>query len=127
MLNSLLSAEIRNSQELQSAVVRLSIWAFMLAMLGIAADETAGHVLVAEDDDINAKLIASLLRKSGCKVSVARDGLAALEATAEAAFDLAFIDLRTPRMDGIDFTRSFRARERPDTHLPITALTANAA
>ena len=92
-----------------------------------ADDEVVGHILVAEDDDINAKLISSLLRKTGCKVTVARDGLAALEATAGTTFDLAFIDLRMPRMDGIDFTKSFRAQEQPGTHLTIIALTANAA
>lgn len=86
-----------------------------------------GSVLVAEDDDINAKLITSLLRKAGCRVTLVGDGAAALEATAEEQFDLAFIDLRMPRMDGIDFTRRYREQETVGTHLPIVALTANAA
>ena len=93
----------------------------------IPAPESVGHILVAEDDSINAKLIGSLLRKAGCRVTLVGDGLAALEAAAENSFDLAFIDLRMPRMDGLDFTRTFREREKPGSHLPIIALTANAA
>ncbi|MCB1792585.1 MAG: response regulator [Gammaproteobacteria bacterium] len=89
--------------------------------------EDSGRILVAEDDDINAKLIESLLRKAGCNVTLVRDGQAALEVAGAQSFDLAFIDLRMPRMDGIDFTEAFRKRETPGTHLPIIALTANAA
>lgn len=88
---------------------------------------SVGRILVAEDDDINAKLISSLLRKAGCSVTLVGDGAAALQAAGEQSFDLAFVDLRMPKMDGIDFTRRFRAVEVPGTHLPIIALTANAA
>ncbi|MCB1786535.1 MAG: response regulator [Chromatiaceae bacterium] len=91
------------------------------------AVEHGGHLLVAEDDDINAKLIESLLRKAGCRVTLVKDGRAALEAATAGHFDLAFIDLRMPHMDGIDFTKAYRAQEVPGTHLPIVALTANAA
>ncbi|MCB1723161.1 MAG: response regulator [Chromatiaceae bacterium] len=91
------------------------------------ATDVTGHVLVAEDDDINARLIESLLRKAGCRVTLVRDGHAALDAAASMAFDLAFIDLRMPRMDGIHFTTEYRQRETPGSHLPIIALTANAA
>lgn len=86
-----------------------------------------GHLLVAEDDDINAKLIDSLLRKAGCDVTLVRDGKAAFEEACSGEFDLAFIDLRMPKMDGIDFTCAYRKQEAPGHHLPIIALTANAA
>ncbi len=86
-----------------------------------------GRLLVAEDDDINAKLIYSLLRKVGCDVTLVRDGKAAFEAAKSGDFDLAFIDLRMPKMDGIDFTRAYRKQEAVGDHLPIIALTANAA
>lgn len=87
----------------------------------------AGHLLVAEDDAINAKLIDNLLRRAGCEVTLVRDGKAALEAASARSFDLAFIDLRMPHMDGIDFTKAYREQEPPGRHLPIVALTANAA
>jgi len=86
-----------------------------------------GRLLVAEDDEVNAKLIESLLRMSGCDVTLVRDGQAALDAALSQPFDLAFIDLRMPIMDGIDFAMQYRAQEPADRHLPIVALTANAA
>ncbi len=118
------------------------LWETMTRVLG--ADEAApaavehpqprdavppgrGRLLVAEDDDINAKLVDNLLRSAGCKVTLVRDGQAALEAAVSQDFDLAFIDLRMPRMDGIGFTTAYRAQEQPGRHLPIVALTANAA
>jgi two-component system sensor histidine kinase RpfC len=93
----------------------------------VEAQRAVGHLLVAEDDDINAKLIDSLLRKSGCTVTLVRDGRAALEAACSQTFDLALVDLRMPYMDGIDFTKAYRAREESGRYLPIVALTANAA
>jgi len=92
-----------------------------------AAQPGRGRLLVAEDDDINAKLVDTLLRREGCEVTLVHDGQAALEAARSQQFDLAFIDLRMPRMDGIGFTTAYRAQERPGHHLPIVALTANAA
>ena len=86
-----------------------------------------GRLLVAEDDNINAKLINSLLRRAGCDVTLVSDGQAALDAAVSQSFDLAFIDLRMPVMDGIDFTRAYRAQEVAGGHLPIVAVTANAA
>ncbi|MDJ0740398.1 MAG: ATP-binding protein [Gammaproteobacteria bacterium] len=98
------------------------------------AHEAAAHepdsvcsVLVAEDDKINAKLVSSLLRRAGCRVTLVGDGVGALEATQGSQFDLAIIDMRMPNMDGPTFTRAHRAREPAGTHLPIVALTANAA
>jgi len=85
------------------------------------------RVLVAEDDNINAKLINSLLTKSGHHVTLVRDGDAALTAAKNGTFDLALIDLRMPKVDGIDFTRAYREYESAEQHLPIIALTANAA
>jgi CheY-like chemotaxis protein len=60
-------------------------------------------------------------------VTLVGDGLAALQAAEGGGFDLALIDLRMPNMDGTDFTRAYRQRELPGSHLPIIALTANAA
>ena len=85
------------------------------------------HVLVAEDDTINGKLINSLLHKGGYQVTLVRDGKAALDIATQKSFDIALIDLRMPKMDGIDFTRAFRAQESDGRRLPIIALTANAA
>ncbi len=88
------------------------------------------HVLVAEDDNINARLIHSLLTRKGHRVTLMRDGEAALQAALGCDFDLALIDLRMPNKDGLDFTRAWRAHETSEGgnyHLPIIALTANVA
>lgn len=90
-------------------------------------EERGIHVLVAEDDSINGKLINSLLRNGGYQVTLVRDGEAALHTAVQHRFDIALIDLRMPKMDGIDFTRAYRRQEAPGRRLPIVALTANAA
>ncbi len=96
-------------------------------LLNTVPEGRGARVLVAEDDTINAKLMDSLLRKAGHEVVLVRDGQRALEAAQAESFDLALVDLRMPRMDGTDFTRAYRAQEGEAEHLPIVALTANAA
>lgn len=97
------------------------------ALLNTVPEGKGVRVLVAEDDSINAKLMDSLLRKAGHEVVLVRDGKLALETALSDAFDLALVDLRMPKMDGMDFTRAFREQEPEGQHLPIVALTANAA
>ncbi len=81
------------------------------------------RILVAEDDLISARLMNTLLSQRGCTVVVVENGEAALEATREQSFDLAFIDIHMPVMDGLEFTRRFRASESDGGHMPIIALT----
>ncbi len=95
-------------------------------LLSLVGKGQAARVLVAEDDSINAKLIESLLCKAGHQVVMVRDGEAAMERAGNESFDLALVDLRMPKMDGIEFTRACRQHERAGK-LPIIALTANAA
>ncbi|MCW8889827.1 MAG: ATP-binding protein, partial [Sedimenticola sp.] len=83
------------------------------------------RVLMAEDNVINAKVLSTLLTGIGCSVTWARDGEEALEMAAKSQHDIAFIDLRMPKLDGIEFTHKFRAGETDASHLPIIALTAN--
>ena len=56
-----------------------------------------------------------------------KNGEESLERALERRFDIAFIDLRMPKIDGLEFTRSYRAQEQAERRLPIIALTANAA
>ncbi len=90
------------------------------------------RVLVAEDNDIAAKVITKLLAKQGAEVSLATDGNQALRLALsdEHQFDLAFVDLRMPGLDGIGFTRALRkaeAGEQRKERRVVVALTANAA
>lgn len=96
--------------------------------LGREVNESSGiQILLAEDNAIAAKVISTLLLQRGHSVHVVKDGQEALEAVAKTQYHLAFIDLRMPRMDGIEFTRRYRATESASHHLPIYALTANTA
>lgn len=82
-------------------------------------------VLMAEDNVINARVLSTLLEGMGCRVSWARDGEIALRLARQETFDIAFIDLRMPRLDGLAFTRALREQEQAGQRLPIIALTAN--
>ena len=94
-----------------------------------AADKSTESlsVLVAEDNAVNQRLILRLLEKRGHRVTVASNGRDALDATGRESFDLVFMDLQMPEMDGFEATATIRARERgTGAHLPIVALTAHA-
>ena len=89
-------------------------------------------VLVAEDNEINALLMRSLLTRLGHHVVITTNGEAALESwlaakSAGAPYDLVLMDIQMPRLDGIETTRRIRAREagQPGRQTPILALTAN--
>jgi len=84
------------------------------------------RVLIAEDNAINALVIARLLERSGHRTQVAENGREALAALERASWDIVFMDMRMPEMDGLEVTRRWRAQELPAHHLPIIALTANA-
>mgnify|MGYP006276012787 CR=1 FL=1 len=92
-----------------------------------AADPNAPQILVAEDNAIAATIIRTLLAQQGTAVTLVTDGEQALAAVRRKDFDLAFIDLRMPKLDGLDFTRRVRAAQGEGRRLPIIALTANAA
>lgn len=83
------------------------------------------RVLIAEDNAINAKVLRTLLDSFGCHVSCVGNGEEALALAMAGDFDIAFIDLRMPKMDGLAFTREYRRREGGTSRLPIIALTAN--
>ena len=81
------------------------------------------RVLLAEDNPVNALLVTTLLRREGCTVETAGDGEEALQALARSRYDLVFMDMRMPGLDGPAATRAMRAR---GDQTPVVALTANA-
>ena len=90
-------------------------------------DQVKLRVLVVEDHAVNRLLATRLLKKFGCEVAIAENGLIACELTAQECFDLVLMDCQMPEMDGFEATRTIRSRElETGRHLPIVALTANA-
>ena len=90
-----------------------------------------GHVLVAEDNEVNREVARATLESFGLQVSVADDGLEVLKAVSEKNFDLILMDCQMPHLDGIEATQRIRASEKAGKggsrrRLPIVAVTANA-
>jgi len=86
------------------------------------------HVLVAEDNPINQKLILNILNRFGIEVSIVNNGKEALEHRMENEYDMIFMDIQMPVMGGMEATGNILSFERHNhkTHTPIVALTANA-
>ena len=88
------------------------------------------HVLVAEDNDINAEILIELLSLEGVNCEVAENGKLALERFIESAvgeFDVILMDVQMPVMNGYEATKAIRALPRKDAvTIPIIAMTANA-
>ncbi len=85
------------------------------------------RVLVADDNVVNQKVAAHMLRKMGVQVHIVGDGVATLQALREEDFDLVLMDCQMPEMDGYEAARRIRgAGQVRNSDIPIIALTANA-
>ena len=84
------------------------------------------NLLLVEDNRINQMVAATLLEDDGYLVTIAEDGLQALDLAAGTRFDAILMDVQMPRLDGIGATRRLRDGEGPNRQTPIIALTANA-
>jgi signal transduction histidine kinase/DNA-binding response OmpR family regulator len=108
-----------------------------LPRAGDAAPESAGAgalpgrplaVLLAEDNDVNVYIFRAMLEGQNVELTVASNGPAALELMRQRRYDLAFVDVQMPGMDGLAVTRELRRFEAAQRRLrtPVVALTANA-
>jgi signal transduction histidine kinase/DNA-binding response OmpR family regulator len=84
------------------------------------------HVLVADDNPINQRLVTALLHSAGHIPAVATTGQEAVEAVLHQPVDLILMDVQMPDMDGIEATSRIRALDPPRRDIPIIALTADA-
>jgi signal transduction histidine kinase/ActR/RegA family two-component response regulator len=88
------------------------------------------HVLVAEDNAVNQKVICAVLRRQGWSITLASNGEEAWRHFREGRFDLILMDVQMPEMDGLQTTRLIREEEQrraPAERIPILALTAHAS
>ncbi|QKE62793.1 PAS domain S-box protein [Aquipseudomonas campi] len=84
-----------------------------------------GRVLLVEDNQLNQQVAAELLRAMGCQVDIAGNGREALDRLALHHYELVFMDMQMPVLDGLAATRELRLRPEL-AELPVVAMTANA-
>jgi CheY-like chemotaxis protein/anti-sigma regulatory factor (Ser/Thr protein kinase) len=94
--------------------------------LPVAGDGPPLSILLAEDSETNQFVFAKLIQGFNTSITIAANGVEALQHAKRTTFDVVFMDMRMPEMDGLAATRAIRALGGPWTTIPIIALTANA-
>jgi signal transduction histidine kinase/ActR/RegA family two-component response regulator len=84
------------------------------------------RTLVVDDNPLNQAVVRGFLKNDGHEVEVVADGAQAVEAVSRGEFDVVFMDMQMPVMNGIEATRAIRLLPEPKRHIPIIALTASA-
>lgn len=96
----------------------------------VSVVETNGHILVAEDNEINQLLFRTQLESLGYRCTLVADGLEALKALEKAAYDLILTDVSMPNLGGLELTSKIRtgqsALKEKGEQMPIVACSANA-
>ncbi|MFK0297915.1 response regulator [Brevundimonas sp. NPDC090276] len=84
------------------------------------------RALIVDDHPVNRQMLRLMIEAAGCKAVEAVDGLEAVEKVEGDAFDLILMDVRMPRLDGLEATRRIRALPSTASETPILAVTADA-
>jgi signal transduction histidine kinase/CheY-like chemotaxis protein len=93
---------------------------------GILALSTSLRILLAEDNLVNQRVAMTMLGKMGHQVTLATNGLEALEQWRKSDFDLILMDVQMPEMTGLEATIQIRREEAIGAHVTIVAMTASA-
>ena len=92
----------------------------------VSASSLSLGILLAEDNLVNQKVAMGMLAKMGHRITLARNGLEALEQWRQSDFDLILMDVQMPEMNGLLATMQIRREETIGVHIPIVAMTASA-
>jgi two-component system, sensor histidine kinase and response regulator len=111
--------------------IRLAIGVHMPASTAAPAAAVSGlspslRILLAEDNRVNQKVAMGMLGKMGHRITLATNGLEALEQWRQGDFDLILMDVQMPEMNGLQATLQIRREEAIGAHVPIVAMTASA-
>ena len=85
-----------------------------------------GKVLLVEDNEVNQIVFEGMLTQLGYQLDIAANGAQGVEMWKQEDYDIIFMDVQMPVMNGIEATQIIRSLEKPDMHQPIITLTANA-
>ncbi len=88
--------------------------------------ERALRLLIVEDNVVNQKVVSHMLRRLGYSADIAENGLEAVHAFDDQDYDLVFMDVMMPELDGLEATRRIRETLPRNRQPYIVALTANA-
>jgi two-component system sensor histidine kinase/response regulator len=93
---------------------------------GFSREQNGGTILVVEDNRINQKVLSHQLINLGYAIEVAENGAEAIEMIKARRYDLIFMDVQMPVMDGFQATQQIRSLSEDSASIPIVAVTANA-
>jgi signal transduction histidine kinase/PleD family two-component response regulator len=114
--------------ELGFAVPAEAAQSVVHAVTPVGPSITGLNILLAEDNEVNQKVAASLLQRAGHCVRIANNGVEVLDILRQdTGFDVILMDMHMPEMDGLEATRTIRKMAGPAAALPIVALTAAGA
>ena len=129
-VNAYLTKPVRQSSLLDAIATSMGqAEAFPTQVEPEAKEQSAGllKILLAEDNAVNQLTATTMLEKLGHSVEVANNGREAIDKLAAGEFDLVFMDVQMPELDGLSATKEIREGEQSSgRHIPIVAMTAHA-